>query len=189
METKIRCSWVKLDNPLYVAYHDKEWGIPCFDDQKLFEMLILESAQAGLSWETILNKRENYRKAFDGFDPQKIAKYNNNKVSKLLQNTGIVKNRLKINSAIRNAKVFLEIQKEFGSFSDYLWAFTNHKVIKNNFEDYTKVPTKTKLSDKISKDLKNRGMNFVGSTIIYAYMQAIGMVNDHETHCFCNKRK
>ncbi len=183
---KIRCSWVKLDNPLSVDYHDTEWGIPCFDDGKLFEMLILEGAQAGLSWETILNKRENYRKAFDNFNPNKIAEYQESKIEKLLQNSGIVRNKLKIKSAIKNAKVFLEIQQKFGSFSDYIWAFTNGKIIKNNFEDYSKAPTKTALSDKISKDLKRRGMSFVGSTIMYAYLQSIGVVNDHQKNCFCS---
>ncbi len=187
MKTKNRCSWVKLDNPLYVAYHDMEWGMPVYDDAKLFEMLVLESAQAGLSWETILNKRENYRKAFDGFNPRKIAKYDTEKVAELLQNAGIVRNRLKIHSAIRNAKVFLKIQEEFGSFSAYIWGFVGRKPIQNHFKNSSEVPAKTALSDTISKDLKKRGMNFVGSTIIYAYMQSIGMVNDHEKDCFCRK--
>ncbi len=185
MNTKKRCSWVNLNNPSSINYHDNEWGKPCFNDNKLFEMLILEGAQAGLSWETILNKRENYRKAFDNFNPKKIAKYNNDKVEKLLQNKGIVRNKLKINSAIKNAKIFLEIQKEFGSFSNYIWAFTDNKTIINHFDDYSLTPTQTDVSNKISKKLKKRGMNFVGSTIIYAYMQAIGMVNDHQNDCFC----
>ncbi len=189
MENKTRCSWVKLANPLSVSYHDKEWGVPCFDDNKLFEMLILEGAQAGLSWETILNKRENYRRAFDNFSPNKIATYQDDKIAELLNNPGIVRNKLKIKSAIKNAKVFLKIQQEAGSFSDYIWSFTDKKIIKNNFEDYTKAPTKTELSDKISKDLKKRGMSFVGSTVIYAYLQAIGIVNDHQINCFCRKVK
>ncbi len=187
MKNKNRCDWVKLSNPLYVKYHDEEWGIPCFEDKKLFEMLILEGAQAGLSWETILNKRENYRKAFDNFDSLKISEYKDEKINELLANSGIIRNRLKINSAIKNARVFLKIQKEFGSFSDYIWSFTEHKIITNNFENYSQIPTKTKLSDTISKDLKKRGMNFVGSTIMYAYMQSIGMVNDHQINCFCRE--
>ncbi len=185
MTTKNRCSWVNLNNPLSIAYHDNEWGVPCFDDNKLFEMLILESAQAGLSWETILNKRENYRLAFDNFNPNKIANYDEEKISELLQNSGIVRNKLKINSAIKNAKVFLQIQQEFGSFSTYLWQFVDNKAIKNCYKDYSKAPTKTPVSDIISQDLKKRGMNFVGSTIIYAYMQAVGLVNDHQVDCFC----
>ncbi len=188
-QKKVRCSWVKLENPLSVDYHDNEWGIPCFDDNKLFEMLILESAQAGLSWETILNKRENYRRAFDNFDPNKISKYNEDKIKELLRNSGIIRNKLKINSAINNSKVFLELQKEFGSFSNYIWSFTNHKIIQNNFEHYSQAPTKTKLSEKISKELKKRGMSFVGAMIVYSYMQAIGMVNDHQIDCFCRDIK
>ncbi len=180
-----RCSWVNLDNALSIEYHDNEWGVPCYDDNKLFEFLILEGAQAGLSWNTILNKRENYRKAFDNFNPQKIAKYDETKINELLENVGIVRNKLKIKSAINNAKIFLEIQKEFDSFSKYIWSFTNNKVIKNNFDDYSNAPRKTALSDSISKDLKNRGMSFVGTTIIYAYLQAIGVVNDHQQNCFC----
>ncbi len=188
MKNKNRCSWVKLDNPLSISYHDNEWGVPCFDDNKLFEMLVLEGAQAGLSWETILKKRENYRKAFDDFNPTKIATYQNAKIEELLHNAGVVKNKLKINSAIKNAKVFLAIQKEVGSFSNYIWSFTNKKIIKNRFEDYSKAPAKTELSDKISKDLKKRGMSFVGSTIMYAYLQAIGIVNDHQMDCFCKDK-
>ncbi len=183
--TNKRCSWVNLNNPLSIAYHDNEWGVPCFDDNKLFEMLMLESAQAGLSWQTILNKRENYRLAFDNFNPNKIANYNEEKINELLQNSGIVRNKLKINSAIKNAKVFLHIQQEFGSFSTYLWQFVDNKAIKNCYEDYSKAPTKTPVSDIISQDLKKRGMSFVGSTIIYAYMQAVGLVNDHQVDCFC----
>ncbi|PIE99122.1 MAG: DNA-3-methyladenine glycosylase I [Treponema sp.] len=186
---KNRCSWVKLDSSLSVHYHDNEWGVPCFNDNKLFEMLILEGAQAGLSWQTVLKKRENYRKAFDNFNPKKISKYQNSKIQELLSNSGIIRNKLKINSAINNAKVFLNIQKELGSFSNYIWSFTDNKVIKNNFENYNNTPTKTELSDSISKDLKNRGMTFVGSTIIYAYLQAIGVVNNHQMDCFCRMRR
>lgn len=179
-----RCEWVPAENELYQKYHDEEWGVPIHDDQKLFEMLILEGAQAGLSWETVLKKRENYRKAFDHFNPNKVAKYDEKKETKLLQNEGIIRNRLKVKSAIRNAKVFLQIQKEFGSFDAYLWKFINGTPISNSFSSLKEIPTKTELSDTISKDLKKRGMNFVGSTIIYAFLQAVGIVNDHETQCF-----
>lgn len=182
-ETK-RCGWVDLKNPLYVKYHDKEWGVPVHNDRKLFEMLVLEGAQAGLSWSTILNKRENYRKTFDNFDFNKIAKYSTNKQKQLLQNEGIVRNRLKISSTIQNAKVFLEIRREFGTFDKYIWGFVDRKAIQNNFRTLKDLPAKTNLSDRISKDLKKRGMKFVGSTIVYAFMQAIGMVNDHQTNCF-----
>lgn len=181
---KKRCAWVNPQNQLYVKYHDEEWGVPVYDDQKLFEMLILEGAQAGLSWETVLKKRENYRKAFDNFDPQKVAQYDERKKKELLQNEGIIRNRLKIESAIKNARAFLEIQKEFGSFSKYLWGFADEKPIQNTFKDISEIPAKTELSDMLSKDLKKRGMNFVGSTIMYAFMQAVGMVNDHEVGCF-----
>ncbi len=179
-----RCGWVDLKNDLYIAYHDKDWGVPVYDDRLLFEMLILEGAQAGLSWATILKKRENYKKAFDNFEPDLVAKYDDEKIEELLNNKGIVRNRRKVNSAVRNARVFLEIQKEHGSFSNYIWAFVDGKTIHNSYKDYREAPAKTELSDLISKDLKKRGMNFVGSTIIYAFMQAIGMVNDHETDCF-----
>jgi len=179
-----RCSWMNPKNQLYIDYHDNEWGVPVHDDKKLFEMLILEGAQAGLSWETVLKKRENYRKAFDNFDPQKVVNYDETKQAELLQNEGIIRNRLKIKSAIQNAKAFLEIQKESGSFDKYIWAFIDNKPIQNKFESLLDLPAKTELSDKISKDLKKRGMNFVGSTIIYAFMQAVGMVNDHYISCF-----
>lgn len=181
-----RCDWSgngKRD-PLMDKYHDEEWGVPVHDDRHLFEILILDGAQAGLSWRTILNKRENYRKAFDNFDVKKVAKYDSKKVQKLLEDEGIVRNRLKIASTIRNAKVFMEIQKEFGSFDKYIWGFVDGKIIKNKWKSMSELPAKTELSDAISKDLKNRGMNFVGSTIIYAVMQTIGMVNDHEVRCF-----
>ena len=182
--TKDRCTWVNPDNKLYIKYHDEEWGVAIHDDTKLFEMLILEGAQAGLSWETILKKRENYREAFDNFNPQKIAKYTEKKKIALLNNPGIIRNRLKIKAAIQNAKVFLDIQKEFGNFDKYIWAFVDFRPIQNTFKANSQIPTKTDLSEKISKDLKERGMNFVGPTIIYAFMQAVGMVNDHETSCF-----
>lgn len=181
---KKRCGWVDLNNDLYVKYHDQEWGVPLHDDNKLFEALILDGAQAGLSWSTILNKRENYRKAYDNFDPKKVAKYDEKKISDLLQDKGIVRNRLKVRSSIKNAQVFLEIQKEFGNFDKYLWSFVDYKPLKNSFQKLNELPAKTELSDKISKDLKKRGMSFVGPTIIYAMMQAIGMVNDHQTDCF-----
>jgi DNA-3-methyladenine glycosylase I len=180
---KKRCAWGEGD-PLYEEYHDTEWGKPLHDDTKLFEFLILEGAQAGLSWITILKKREGYRKAFDGFDPKKVAKYGEKKRAELMENAGIVRNGRKIDSAVRNAKVFLEIQKEFGSFDAYIWGFVNGKPILNKFTSMEALPPQTELSDTISKDLKKRGMNFVGSTIIYAFMQATGMVNDHVTDCF-----
>jgi len=179
-----RCAWVDPENKIYTEYHDKEWGTPVHDDKKLFEMLVLEGAQAGLSWETVLKKRENYRKAFDGFDPQKVARYDEAKQAELLQNKGIIRNRLKIRSAIRNAGVFLEIQKEFGSFDTYIWNFVDNKPVPNEFESISQLPAKTELSEMISRDLKKRGMNFIGPTIIYAYMQSVGMVNDHEVSCF-----
>jgi len=183
-DNKSRCSWANPSNPLYLAYHDHEWGVPTYDDKALFELIVLEGAQAGLSWETILNKRENYREAFDGFDVQKVAAYDEEKIEALLQNAGIVRNQLKIRSAIRNAKVFIEIQEEFGSFSAFIWAYVDHRPILNHFKASEEVPTSTPLSDMLSKELKSRGMNFVGSTIMYAYMQSIGMVNDHLVGCF-----
>lgn len=187
-KTKTRCSWVNLSNPLYVSYHDKEWGKPVHDDRKHFEMLTLEGAQAGLSWETILKKRENYKKAFDNFNPQKVARYTSAKIKSLLENPGIVRNRLKVQSAVTNAKAFLNVKKEFGSFDKYIWAYVDGNPIVNSFKNSKDYPTKTPLSDKISKDLKKRGFRFVGSTIIYAYMQAIGMVNDHALDCFLKKK-
>ena len=176
----MRCSWVNLNNELYVYYHDNEWGIPSYDDTYLFEMLLLESFQAGLSWECILNKREDFRKSFDNFNYLKISKYNNNKVEELLKNSKIIRNKLKITSAINNAKIFINIQKEWGSFSNYIWHFTNNKQIINNDNI---IRTTSKLSDDISKDLIKIGMKFVGSTIIYSYLQAIGVINDHELKC------
>ena len=180
---KKRCDWVGKD-PLYLEYHDKEWGVPLYDDSKLFEFLILETFQAGLSWITILRKRENFRKAFDDFDYQKISGYDDEKYNELLLDAGIVRNRLKIKAAISNAIAFMEIQKEFGSFSKYIWGFTKGKPIKNKRKTMNEVPANTALSDIVSKDLKKRGFKFVGSTVIYAYMQATGMVNDHAIDCF-----
>jgi len=169
---------------LYVKYHDEEWGVPVYDDAKLFEFLILETFQAGLSWITVLKKRENFRVAFDNFDYKKISKYNEVKFEELLQNAGIIRNRLKIKATISNANLFMKIQEEFGSFSKYIWDFTNGKPIKNKAITLNEVPATTLLSDKISKDLKKRGFKFVGSTVIYAHMQATGMVNDHVVDCF-----
>ena len=180
---KHRCFWV-TDSKLYQDYHDKEWGEPVFDDETLFEFLILETFQAGLSWITILNKRENFKLAFDDFDFKKIAKYQEDKYESLLQNAGIIRNKLKIKSAITNAQLFMDVQKEFGSFSKFIWSYVDDKPIINQFEKREDVPATTPLSDKISKDLKKRGFKFVGSTVMYAYMQAVGMVNDHTTDCF-----
>ena len=180
---KKRCTWCG-DDDLYVAYHDKEWGVPVKDDQLLFEFLILEGAQAGLNWLTILRKRENYRQAFSNFDYRKVAKYNESDIERLLNNAGIVRNKLKIQSAIKNARGVLEIQREFGSLSDYLWSFVNHTTIQNKWESMQDVPAKTDISEQMSKALKKRGFNFVGPTICYAFMQAVGMVNDHTTDCF-----
>ena len=184
MQTQKKCAWALMGNDLYEQYHDEVWGVPQHDDQSLFEFLILEGAQAGLSWSTILNKRAEYCKAFDNFDPKKVAAYDAKKVTELLGNAGIVRNKLKIASAIRNAKVFLEIQKEFGSFDAYIWEFVGGTPILNGRKTMSDIPAKTEISDAITKDLKKRGMNFVGSTIIYAYMQSIGLVNDHERNCF-----
>jgi DNA-3-methyladenine glycosylase I len=182
LEGMKRCWWAGED-PLYVAYHDHEWGVPCREDGKLFEMLLLESAQAGLAWITILRKRENYRKAFSQFDPIKIARYGTRQKVRLLANPGIVRNRLKIDSAIRNARVFLAIQEEFDGFASFLWDFVDGKPLVNRFRKPDQVPASTPRSDALSKELKRRGMNFVGSTICYAYMQSVGLVNDHLTDC------
>jgi DNA-3-methyladenine glycosylase I len=178
-----RCGWC-IGDPLYEAYHDQEWGVPVYDDDTLFEFLILETFQAGLSWITILRKRENFRKAFDNFDYQTIANYNEAKVDELLQNAGIIRNTLKIKATITNAQAFMKLQEEFGSFSKYIWKFVDGKSLKNKFKTYKEAPANTPLSDSISKDLKKRGFKFVGSTVIYAHMQATGMVNDHQTDCF-----
>lgn len=188
MKEKIRCTWCLKDD-LYKKYHDEEWGVPVHDDRKLFEMLNLEGAQAGLSWYTVLVKRENYRKAFDNWDARKIAKYTPAKVERLLQNEGIIRNRLKVEGTIKNAKVFLAIQKEFGSFDRYIWQFVGDKIKVNKPQKLGDVPVKTKESDAMSKDLLKRGFKFVGSTICYAYMQAVGMVNDHVVDCWRYKKK
>jgi DNA-3-methyladenine glycosylase I len=180
---KIRCPWVKED-PLMIEYHDKEWGIPVHDDNLLFEFLILEGAQAGLSWITILRKRENYRKAFDNFDPAKIADYNEEKIEELMNNPGIIRNHRKITAAVANAKAVLEIQKEYGSFDKYIWQFVGGEPIQNKWEKMEDVPSFTAESEKMSKDLKKKGFKFVGPTICYAFMQAVGMVNDHVVGCF-----
>jgi DNA-3-methyladenine glycosylase I len=177
-----RCAWAQ--NDLAVAYHDAEWGVPQHDDRVLFEFLILEGAQAGLSWDTILKKRDNYRKAFDNFDVRKVARYSEARCAKLLTNPGIVRNRLKVASAVRNAKAFLEVQREHGSFDQYIWQFVGGRPIVNRRRSLKDIPARTAESDAMSKDLKKRGFNFVGSTICYAFMQATGMVNDHETACF-----
>lgn len=178
-----RCTWCVGDE-LYEAYHDQEWGIPVYDDATIFEFLILETFQAGLSWITILRKRENFRAAFDGFDYKKIANYNQNKIDELLENAGIVRNKLKINATVSNALAFMQIQKEFGSFSKYIWGFVDGKPIKNKCKTMKDVPATSSISDTLSKDLKKRGFKFVGSTVIYAHMQATGMINDHIEDCF-----
>ena len=177
-----RCFWVNEDNPLYVKYHDEEWGRAVYDDNKLFEMLLLESFQAGLSWECILNKREAFKEAFDNFNYKKISNYDDKKIEELMQNKGIIRNRRKITAAIKNAQIFISIQKEYNTFSKYLWHFTEEKII----YEYNK--TTSSLSDEISKDLYQRGMRFVGSTIIYSYLQAIGIINSHEPGCFCYRK-
>jgi DNA-3-methyladenine glycosylase I len=183
-----RCSWANLANPRYIAYHDHEWGVPCHDENTLFEMLNLEGAQAGLSWETILNKRDTYRTAFDNWDPAKIAAYGPDKVAELLANPGIVRNRLKVAAAITNAQAYLRMREEGMTLDQYLWGFVGGKQIVNRFTRETR-PAKTELADKISKDLAKRGFKFVGATIVYAYMQGIGMVDDHDVSCFCHGRK
>jgi len=178
-----RCGWAGSD-PLYIAYHDQEWGVPLHDERRLFEMLILEGAQAGLSWITILRKRDNYRAAFDGFDPHKMARYGERKVQTLLNNPGIVRNRLKVAAAINNAKMLLALQEQEGSLDEYLWRYVDGEPIVNTWRGLKEVPPRTPLSDAVSKDLARRGFKFVGSTICYAFMQAVGMVNDHTTDCF-----
>ena len=176
-----RCKWCNLKNPIYVEYHDTEWCVPEHDDAKLFELLILESFQAGLSWETILNKRENFRKAFDGFVPEKIAQYDENKIAELMNDAGIIRNGRKISAAINNARVFMEIQEEWGSFCEYIWHFTDSKVV------YEADKTSSPLSDEVSRDLQKRGMKFVGTTIIYSYLQAIGVLYSHDEGCFLHR--
>jgi DNA-3-methyladenine glycosylase I len=182
----IRCPWSTTD-PLYISYHDEEWGVPVHDDQKLFEFLVLEGAQAGLSWITILRKREAYRKAFDNFDVKKVAKYDKRRIARLLTNEGIVRNRLKIESAVHNARRFMEVQKEFGSFDAYMWQFVGGKPIVNHWKTLKEIPCKSVESDAMSKDLKARGFKFVGTVICYAHMQAVGMINDHIVDCFRHK--
>lgn len=187
MNDKSRCSWPPIDKPIYLKYHDEEWGKPVTDDTEMFEFLILETFQAGLSWETILNKRENFRAAFAQFDYVKIAGFGESKIQELLLNKGIIRNQLKIRAAVNNAQRFLEVIEEFGSFCNYFWKFSGGKPIQNNFKSTSIIPATTELSDKISKDLKKRGFTFVGSTVIYAHMQAVGMVNDHLISCFRHK--
>lgn len=183
---KHRCGWC-IGDPLYEAYHDEEWGVPVYDDETLFEFLILETFQAGLSWITVLKKRENFKKAFDNFDYKKIVNYKQDKIDALLLDAGIIRNKLKVNATVSNAKAFIKIQEEFGSFSKYIWGFVNGKPINNEFRSLSDIPANTPLSDTISKDLKKRGFKFVGTTVIYAHMQATGMVNDHEINCFRHK--
>lgn len=180
---KHKCAWC-LGDAEYEAYHDKEWGVPVYDDAVFFEFLVLETFQAGLSWITILRKRDNFKNAFDNFNYKKIANYQQPKIDSLLQHSGIVRNKLKVNGTVTNAKLFMEIQKEFGSFSNYIWKFVDGKPITNRVENYKEAPTTTDISDAISKDLKKRGFKFVGSTVMYAFMQATGLVNDHEVDCF-----
>jgi DNA-3-methyladenine glycosylase I len=179
---KPRCAWIS--DPLMMKYHDEEWGVPLHDDVRLFEFMVLDAFQAGLSWKTILNKRENFRLAFDNFNPEKIAKYDEKKYESLLADAGIIRNRSKIQAAISNAKFFLEVQKEFGTFDHYIWSFVNHKPLINSWNSLAEIPPKTELSDQMSKDLAKRGFKFVGSTICYSFMQAAGMVNDHVVGCF-----
>ena len=183
MKSRSRCSWCGND-PLYVEYHDTEWGVPLRDEQKLFEFLVLETFQAGLSWITVLRKRENFRKVFDNFDYNKIALYDEDKIAEILQDAGIIRNKLKVRATISNAVAFMKIQKEFGSFSKYIWGFVNDTPIQNNIKSMSEVKATTATSDKLSKDLKKRGFKFVGPTVIYAHMQATGMVNDHAINCF-----
>lgn len=187
METKTRCAWCEKDD-LYRNYHDTEWGVPVYDDQKIFEFLILETFQAGLSWYTVLAKRENFRKAFDNFDYQKVANYSEEKIELLKQDAGIIRNGLKIKAAVTNANAFMQVQQEFGTFSDYIWGFVNGKPIDNKHKTLKNVPATTEISDKLSKDLKKRGFKFVGSTVVYAHMQATGMVNDHVEECWIRNK-
>ena len=184
---KKRCDWCENTFDQYVEYHDKEWGVPVHDDKTQFEFLILEGAQAGLSWSTILKKREGYRKAFANFDVEQVARFDENKIKQLLNNPAIVRNKLKVRSAVTNARNFIKIQEEFGSFDTYIWSFVEGKPVANNWEKMEEVPAKTETSDKLAKDLKQRGFKFVGSTIMYAHMQAVGMVNDHLVSCFRHK--
>ena len=189
MNNKKRCEWATGQFKEYVTYHDEEWGVPVHDDRTHFEFLILEGAQAGLSWATVLKKREGYRKSFAGFDPEKVALFDEEKIQELLQFEGIIRNKLKVRSAVTNAQKFLEVQKEFGSFDNYIWQFVDGKPIVNNWKNMDEVPATSPESDALSKDLKKRGFKFVGSTIMYAHMQACGLVNDHTVDCFCRKRE
>ncbi|HEX6790243.1 MAG TPA: DNA-3-methyladenine glycosylase I [Candidatus Krumholzibacteria bacterium] len=189
MRARTRCTWAGTTDPLMIAYHDNEWGVPSHDDRHFFEMLTLEGAQAGLNWRTILYKREGYRRAFGGFDPRKVARYDAKKVRSLLADPGIVRNRLKVASTIDNARAFLAVQEEFGSFDTYIWTFVGGKPLVNSWQKLGQIPAKTKESDAMSKDLKKRGFRFVGSTICYAFMQATGLVNDHTVECFRHSRR
>ena len=181
---KKRCSWVSVDNPLMLEYHDREWGVPVHDDHKHFEFLVLEAAQAGLSWTIVLKKREGYRRAFDGFDPEKVARFTARRIEKLVLDSGIIRNRMKIEAAVRNARAFLKTQEEFGSFDSYCWRFVGGKPKLNRWKTMRQIPATSPESDALSKDLKHRGFSFVGSTVVYAHMQAVGMVNDHLVDCF-----
>ncbi|HKQ32462.1 MAG TPA: DNA-3-methyladenine glycosylase I [Thermodesulfobacteriota bacterium] len=181
-----RCGW-SITDPLMIEYHDNEWGVPVHDDRKHFEFILLDGAQAGLSWQTVLRKREAYREAFDNFDFGKVARYSEKKIAELLNNTGIIRNRLKVNSAVQNARAFLDVRKEFGTFDEYIWQFVGGSPMHNTWRSMKEIPASTSESDAMSKDMKKRGFNFVGSTICYAYMQAAGMVNDHTTECFRHK--
>lgn len=189
MSELVRCGWVNLANPRYVTYHDEEWGVPCHDETRLFEMLNLEGAQAGLSWETVLNKRDTYRAAFDNWDVEKIACYDARKVASLLSDPGIVRNRLKVAATITNAQSYLRLREEYSGLDEFLWAYVDGKPLRNKWKSLSECPAKTPLSDRLSKDLSKRGFKFVGSTIMYAYMQGIGMIDDHVTGCFCKKKK
>lgn len=186
MEEKIRCGWC-VGDPLYESYHDHEWGVPLKDDAAIFEFLILETFQAGLSWITILRKRENFRKAFENFDYKKIANYSEEKIAELMQDSGIIRNGAKIRASVSNARAFMKVQEDFGNFSDYIWSFVNGSPVQNDWEHLKEVPATTKVSEALSKDLKKRGFKFVGPTVVYAHMQATGMVNDHVTQCFRHK--
>jgi len=186
--TKKRCAWAPEDNLLYKTYHDKEWGVQVYNDRKIFEFLVLESAQAGLSWITVLKKRENYRKAFKGFDPKKVAKFTKKDVNRLMKDAGIIRNKMKIEAAINNAKRFLEIQNEYKTFSKYIWGFVGGKPIQNHLKTLKNMPALTPLSEELAKDLKKRGFKFLGPTVLYAHMQATGMVNDHTADCFRYKQ-
>lgn len=184
MDEPKRCDWASLDDPLYRVYHDKEWGVPLHDDTKIFEYLVLEGFQAGLSWHTVLRKRENFRKVFDGFDPETVSGYDSRKIEQILSDPGVIRNRLKVVSAVTNAKSFLKVRREFGSFNEYIWSFVGYTPVVNRWKSVRQIPSTSEISDRLSKDLISRGFRFVGSTICYAHMQATGMVNDHIMSCF-----